>query len=1026
MHNVDKKLQTLLNTISAARLEDERVSLAHLLSCAKNSNYNYEESASIAAKYIIDFRKNTGNVGLEEFFRQYGLETKEGMAVMSLAEALLRIPDADTANKFIHDKLASAQWQISSKGSSALVKASSLGLKIAAKLLEYGKAVSQVADPVVRESMKQSMQLIGEHFVMGETIHSAMKKAQQYEKQGYMLSYDMLGEAARSEEKAQLYLQNYLNGIEAVSADLEHTHDLYKKPGISVKLSALHPKYKLTNKQQVLDELFARLKIIASKAKQGGIAITIDAEESARLDISLELMSKLIADEEFKGYGGIGLAVQAYNKSAPYVIDFIVKLAQIHATRIPVRLVKGAYWDSEIKLAQVQGVASYPVYTRKEYSDLSYLVCAVKMLENEECIYSQFATHNALTIATIKTMASEREYEFQRLYGMGAGIYNHIVADAPCRIYAPVGAHKELLPYLIRRILENGASASFLKKVIDSEVEVEELIKDPVVLSAERAEKDITAITLPEKLYGVSRKNSIGPDLGNRIHLEQLEKDISAFHNNKWVAASIINGRKCNAGEEYLVKAPYDENKIIGKVTFANEQEIYSAIASCKEGFASWSNTSVEERIRKIHNFAELLEAHSAEIIAMCHMEAGKTLGDAIAEIREAIDFCYYYSSVAKDIFSAPHILPGPTGELNELSYHGRGVFVCISPWNFPLAIFTGQVVAALLAGNSVIAKPAEQTSLIAGFTVELLLKAGIPQNVISLVIGEGGQVGSHLLNDKNISGVVFTGSCETAEVINNNLAQRGAPILPFIAETGGINTMIVDSTALIEQAVDDIIISAFGSSGQRCSALRVLYVQEEISDDLIEELKGAMACLAIGNPENYATDIGPVIDEAAYDGLVSYILEAEKKFKLIGRTPMRRDLKGYFVAPVAFEISNISELEREVFGPILHVIRYKAQELDNVLRDINNSGYGLTMGVHSRIVKQIEYIRNKVNIGNIYVNRSMIGAVVGVQPFGGEGLSGTGPKAGGPNYLKRFATERTYTENTVAIGGNRDLLTGC
>lgn len=1000
--------------ISKLRLEDEEACVLSLRNEYNKIGCDYKEAAAIAAHYIDKFRESPGQIGMEEFFRQYGLDTDEGVAVMSMAEALLRIPDAETANEFIHDKISSAKWQAQkNKSTSSIVKASNFGLKIASKLMEFGGVTSTVIDPVIRESIKQSMRVLGDHFVMGETIEKAILRSGEFETKGYIFSYDMLGEGARSEEQAEQYFQNYLKGIEEVAASANLLSDLYSRPGISVKLSALYSKYKLLNQGNVYKFLLPRLTEIALRAKYNGICLTIDAEESSRLDISLDLFAQLLSDEALSGFDGIGLAVQAYNKSAVKVIDFIANLARNTNRRIPVRLVKGAYWDSEIKFAQISGISNFPVFTQKEYTDLSYLVCAHKMLQNSDAIYPQFATHNALTIASIQTMAGDKQkYEFQKLYGMGDGIHNQVIGLAPCRIYAPVGPHKELLPYLIRRILENGASTSFLKKVIDTETSIDELIKNPAEFQDSGKSNKVK---LPANLYGDNRRNSSGFDLGNASHLESITINLERFKDIKWNATPIINGRE-SKGEEENIIAPYSADYIVGKVINSAEADIKNALSTAQKAFLSWKNTPIEIRAQIIEKFADLLEQSRFEAIALCIKEAGKTLADSIAELREAVDFCNYYAMRARELFSAPKTLTGPTGEQNELSYSSRGVFVCISPWNFPLAIFTGQIVAALSCGNTVVAKPAEQTPLIAAFAVKLLLKAGLPKGAISLLPGDGAFIGEYLFQSPNLAGVVFTGSNETANIIQMSLAKRGRNIVPFIAETGGINAMIVDSSALVEQAVDDIILSAFGSAGQRCSALRVLYVQEDIADILIHTLKGAMANLSIGSPEDFSTDIGPVIDQDAYNKLNDYISG-------VLLSTHNQNSKGNFIYPAIIEVASITELPGEIFGPVLHIIRFEAEDLPKIINDINQSGYGLTLGVQSRINSRIKYIRQNANVGNIYINRSMIGATVGVQPFGGEGLSGTGPKAGGPNYLMRFVTERCYTENTAAIGGNRELL---
>ncbi len=1005
-----------LDKISMLRYEDEDKCVKYLYNIIVN-NYNYLAAKEIASNYIKSFRNNPGDIGLEEFFRQYGLHTSQGIAITSIAEALLRIPDNETANELIHDKLSGLTWDNSNGSSSRLVQASGFGLKLAGKIVELGKIVTSVANPILRESIKQAMRAMGEHFVMGEDITQALGRAREDEKEGYVFSYDMLGEGARSNKQAEVYFNNYMEAIEKIANKNKKETSIYKRPSISVKLSALYHKYSLANKENVFAILLPRLITIINKAKENNIMVTIDAEESSRLDISLELFSHIIESGQFKGYNGIGLAVQAYNKSAIYIIDLINLLAKAYNHIIPIRLVKGAYWDNEIKIAQTGGLKNFPVFTQKHYTDISYLACAYKMLNSGGLIYPQFATHNALTIASIQIMANNMEFEFQRLHGMGSGIYKDIVKSYTCRIYAPIGHYDALLAYLIRRILENGASTSFLKKLVDNNVPIEELVQNP--LNIEKKHN----ISLPINLFN-DRTNSIGYDLATRVNIEQINKEISRYINNIWQAAPIINGKMVKSAKTDIF-SPSNTKQKIGELATSKEADIKLALDTAKKTFPIWEGFAVSERAKIIEQFADLLEENSYELISLCIMEAGKTIADSIAEVREAIDFCRYYANQAKQIFSKTQILQGPTGELNELGLAPRGIFLCISPWNFPLAIFTGQIVAALLAGNSVIAKPAEQTPLIAFFAVNLLLNAGLPPGVISLLPGDGASIGNSLLKEKAISGIAFTGSCETANIIQMSLAKRGGAIIPFIAETGGINTMIVDSSALIEQAVDDILLSAFGSNGQRCSALRVLYVQADIADNLISLLIEAMLDLQIGNPINIQTDLGPVIDKEAQSKLNNYIKEAKNKFRTLAENIKGANItSGYYVNPIIFTIDSLQDLPNEVFGPVLHVITYKTNQLDEIINQINTAGYGLTMGVHSRISSKIKYIRDRMRVGNLYINRSMIGAVVGVQPFGGEGLSGTGPKAGGPNYLLRFATERCYSENTTASGGNKELLT--
>jgi RHH-type proline utilization regulon transcriptional repressor/proline dehydrogenase/delta 1-pyrroline-5-carboxylate dehydrogenase len=1021
---MDKKLSKLLEEVSSSRFIAQAETVAFLQKNLEKSraDINYLEIKETASRYVYAIRENLSGFGIEAFFQHYGLDTSEGVALMLLAESLLRIPDSATANDLIHDKLKNINWKSDSEAStSALMKASNFGLKFAGKLFSHENVITKLADPVVRASVKKSVRVLGNHFVMGETIEDALNNSKDYNKAGYTFSYDMLGEGARSEEQAAAYLEKYLHAIDAISSKINVSDTLYKRPGISVKLSALHPAYELANKDDVFARLIPRLKQIIDKAMKAGICITFDAEESARLDLSLEVFTKLINDlhaENFNGYHGLGLAVQAYHKQAFKVVEYIIELARSKNIRIPMRLVKGAYWDSEIKKAQVSGLAEYPVFTQKEYTDISYLNCAYLMLQNGDFIYPQFATHNALTIAEIEAVVGDTQFEFQLLHGMGKGVYDQVVAKYECRIYAPVGHHEELLAYLIRRLLENSANTSFVKKVADLNTPIDEILKDPLV-AKNRSDKNIP---MPSEIYD-DRENSKGMDLGNNYQLEKTIKSLAKFDGQIWQARPIINGKEVK-GEGRDAVSPFDSGKVIGKVLEPSYSEIKEALDITASAADEWAETSVETRAAILERMAVLLEHNKFELIALCVNEAGRTIEDSISEVREAIDFCNYYALHARKIMKNVN-LQSPTGETNYFTMRGRGMFMCISPWNFPLAIFLGQIAAALVTGNTVIAKPAEQTPLIGAFTVKLLLEAGLPGNVIAFLPGGGEEIGKYVLSDKRTAGVAFTGSMETARIINIALAHRGGAIIPFIAETGGQNAMIVDSSALIEQTVDDIILSAFGSAGQRCSALRVLYVQDEIYDNLVKVLAGAMAELRLGNPADLQTNIGPLIDQKARDSIRKHIKQMLLKYNLIGRTENHKNVteNGNFVEPHAFEIGSINELAGEVFGPVLHVIRYQYKDLDKIIAEINDYGYGLTMGIQTRINSHAEHIKNHVKVGNIYVNRSMIGATVGVQPFGGEGLSGTGPKAGGPNYLLRFITEKVYTVNTAAAGGNRELL---
>ena len=987
-----------------------------------------------AQHYVHNIRNKKTDSGVEGFLQQYGLDSEEGISIMCLAESLLRIPDADTANALIHDKLKDTEWEkYLGQGSSLFVNASTWGMLLTGKITDWGhseggvtsivgKLIGKLGEPVVREALKKAMLILGGQFVLGDTIEHSLKKAHSLEKQGYLFSYDMLGEAACSMAQADAFYESYKNTISVISqSDIKHT-ELHKRPGISVKLSALHPRYELLHQKNIMKELLPRLKSLIGHAMHHDIAVSIDAEESRRFDLTLLIFQELLSDTAFRDYDGIGFVLQTYQKRALAVLDYLQTLAETHHKRIPLRIVKGAYWDSEIKHAQVLGLEDYPVFTRKSHTDISYLVCAKNALEHPTYFYPQFATHNALTIASILEIAEEKPFEFQRLFGMGETFFDQLVEKRPCRIYAPVGHHKELLPYLIRRILENSANTSFVNLVVDKNEPIGALLSSPIKKAEIREGEPHSDIPPPAEIYKNIRKNSVGFDLGNLYQTTEIQKKIAPFLRQSWNACSIVDGNE-KQGSTVRITSPTQIDDDVGKATFAKKRHAQQAIDTAYKAWEHWNNTPVETRAATLEKTADLIEENRWEAIALCIREAGKTLADAIAEVREAADFCRYYAKCARDHFSTPLTLPSTTGENNQLFLHGKGVFVCISPWNFPLAIFTGQITAALAAGNTVIAKPAEQTPLIAHFVVKLMHKAGIPTDALHLLLGEGEKIGNTLVKDKRVSGIAFTGSTETARAINLKLAKREGPIPTLIAETGGQNAMIMDSTTLPEQAVHDVIASAFGSAGQRCSALRVLYVQDDIADTFIKLLDGAVEELMIGDPKNFATDIGPVIDYQAAKALTHHIETMKKKYTLLTSTPLPETLKGYFIAPHIFEIPSIEILSGEVFGPVLHVVRYKANNLNKIIEEINNTGYGLTFGLHSRIEEKAVYLSKKIHAGNHYVNRSMIGAVVGVQPFGGQGLSGTGPKAGGPHYLLRFANERTLTVNTAAVGGNVNLL---
>jgi RHH-type transcriptional regulator, proline utilization regulon repressor / proline dehydrogenase / delta 1-pyrroline-5-carboxylate dehydrogenase len=984
------------------------------------------------ARHLIEgIRARTGGLGgVEDFLHAYSLSTKEGLALMVLAEALLRVPDAITADRLIEDKLATGEWSSHDvKSNALLVSASAWTLGITARIIHPGETpdtileglIKRLGMPAVRAATRQAMRLLASHFVLGQTIERALERATADREWRY--SFDMLGEGARTAADAQRYFASYAHAIDAIGAGAGGV-GLPGRPGISVKLSALHPRFEAISRERVLAELAPNVLELARKARDHDLGFTIDAEEADRLELTLDVIAKVLADRSLRGWEGFGLAVQAYQKRAPAVIDWLEEKARALHRRLMVRLVKGAYWDTEIKRAQERGLADYPVFTRKAMTDLCYVVCARRLIGARTRLYSQFATHNALTVASVIEDAGGVEgYEFQRLHGMGEVLYQLLLAEQPdaiCRVYAPVGGHRDLLAYLVRRLLENGANSSFVSVAADPAVPIAIILKRPQerIGNARRARNP--RIPLPGDLYGPERRNSRGIEFGDRASLDALLGEIRDAPSLA-EAEPLIDG-VAQAGSERAVTSPID-GKAIGRVREGDDATAGAAIAAAQAGFTAWAATSLEVRAQRLERAGDLLEAERAGLIALLQEEGGKTLDDALAEVREAVDFCRYYAVTARRAL-APQLLPGPTGERNELRYRGRGSFVCISPWNFPLSIFLGQVSAALVAGNTVVAKPAEQTPLIASAAVRILHQAGVPGSALHLVPGDG-SVGAALVADPRVAGVAFTGSTEVARAINRTLAAKDAPIVPLIAETGGINPMIVDATAVLEHVTDDVLASAFRSAGQRCSALRLLCVQEEVADDIMTMIAGAARELKLGDPRELSTHVGPVIDAEAKDKLDRWIVAMESeglvRFRWDRSKPLPRS--GTYVAPTIITLDRASDLREEVFGPILHVVRWRTDELDSLLDDIATSGYALTLGIHSRIDATIDHIAARLANGNVYVNRNMIGAVVGTQPFGGTGLSGTGPKAGGPNYLKRFANEQVVTINTAAVGGNVSLL---
>ncbi|MFD1623381.1 bifunctional proline dehydrogenase/L-glutamate gamma-semialdehyde dehydrogenase PutA [Azospirillum griseum] len=990
-----------------------------------------------AGGYVAKLRETRPRFGaLDAFLQEFGLSTKEGVALMCLAEALLRIPDAETADLLIRDKIGGADWtRHLGKADSLFVNASTWALMLTGKVVRLDdedqrqpaglldRLVSRAGEPVIRQAMMQAMRILGRQFVMGRSIEEALDRARDSEKLGYRYSYDMLGEAARTQADADRYQETYGRAIEAIGK-ARGNRTVLTSPGISVKLSAIHPRYEIAQQARVMAELRPRLLELALKAKAAGIHLTVDAEESDRLDLSLDVIEAVFSDPALNGWEGFGLAVQAYQKRALPVIEWLGNLAARVGRKLMIRLVKGAYWDSEIKRGQERGLDNYPVFTRKASTDVSYLACARKLLSRRDVFHPMFATHNAHTVASVMEMAGDRVgYEFQRLHGMGEPLYHQIVGpDMPVRVYAPVGSHEDLLAYLVRRLLENGANSSFVNRIQDEQVPIADIVADPVARIAGLAVKPHPRIPLPKDLYGAERLNSQGVDLSDPLLVGPLLSGMAASWSKPWTGGPIVGGHT-PAGTGRPIVDPANNSRVVGHVVEATAEDVERALTLASAAHHAWAARPVTERADCLTRAADLMERDHHSLLALLTREAGKVLPDAIAELREAVDFCRYYATRACADFQ-PMVMPGPTGERNELRLTGRGVFVCISPWNFPLAIFAGQVAAALVAGNAVIAKPAEQTPLIAAAAVKLLLEAGVPPEVLHLLPGDGATVGGKLVCDRRVAGVAFTGSTETAHIINKTLATRGGPIVPFIAETGGQNAMLVDNSALPEQVVDDVLTSAFRSAGQRCSALRVLFLQDGIAPKVIEMLKGAAAELRLGDPALLSTDVGPVIDGEALAVLRQHVERMKREAVTLfeGQLPYSC-AQGSFLAPHAFEIDSLAQLPREVFGPVLHVIRFKGDQLDATLDAIEATGYGLTLGVHTRIDRTARKIAERMPVGNIYINRNMIGAVVGVQPFGGEGLSGTGPKAGGPRYLARFAAERTLTINTTAAGGNTSLV---
>ncbi|HDR0626013.1 bifunctional proline dehydrogenase/L-glutamate gamma-semialdehyde dehydrogenase PutA [Pasteurella multocida] len=1017
------KLTSLREPLSQHYRIDETTLVQKLLSDAEIPSDLQTKIQQLARKLVENVRNARQNAsGVDALMHEFSLSSQEGVALMCLAEALLRIPDKATADKLIRDKISKGNWRSHiGQSPSMFVNAAAWGLLITGKLVSthseqqlsssLTKLIAKGGEPLIRKGVEVAMRLLGKQFVTGETIEQAIKNGEKRFQQGFRYSYDMLGEAALTEEDAARYYQDYVDSIHAVGQRSSGL-GVYAASGVSIKLSAIHPRYSLSQHQRVIDELYPKVKQLFLLAKQYDIGLNIDAEEADRLDISLDLVDRLLAEPDLAHFNGIGLVVQAYQKRCTFVIDYLIEQARKHQHKIMVRLVKGAYWDSEIKRAQTDGAEGYPVFTRKVHTDVSYIACAKKLLAAQDVIYPQFATHNAQSLATVYHLAQGKRFEFQCLHGMGETLYDQVVGkhnlNVQCRIYAPVGSYKTLLAYLVRRLLENGANSSFVNHIVDDAIPVEALILDPVQKAKETEGTMHPKTPLPRDLFAGKRVNSKGYDLTDALQLQQLQNALTELSHTEYEAYPLLENTTAPTGKPRLVFNPAKRAMLVGKVIDAREEDVEQAFENALRHKDNWANTPVEQRAVILEKMADLMEQHMPQLFDLAVREAGKTLNNAIAEVREAVDFCRYYAQEARKL-----------GNENP----PRGIVVAISPWNFPLAIFIGEVCSALVTGNVVIAKPAEQTSLMAHFAVKLFQQAGLPIGVLQCLCGSGKVIGEKLVSDPRVDGVIFTGSTDTAKRINQNLAKHNK-LIPLIAETGGQNAMIVDSSALAEQVVLDVLNSAFDSAGQRCSALRVLYVQHDVAPHILTMLKGAMAELKVGNPQHLTTDVGPVIDEMAQKRLLQHIETMRTVAKDCYQVPVDPEMQqqGIFVPPTLFELENLHHLKHEVFGPVLHVVRFHASEFNQVIAQINSTGFGLTSGIHSRIDESINHWLKQVHAGNLYVNRNTVGAVVGVQAFGGRGLSGTGPKAGGPFYLQRLIHAKHWALTPLHYNTSRDL----
>lgn len=1040
---IDRPSRELFKLISPLYSADEDEWLGHLLPLAEprvNNGVSERETISEQTKSLVEHvRSNDKAVKMiDSLLLEYSLDTQEGILLMSLAEALIRVPDNATADALIRDKMSVADWKKHLKDDNGfIVNASTWGLMMTGRVVSIDSSTTaagfldrmtkKMGEPVVRSAMQRAMKIMGHQFVLGESIEEANRNSQPYRNKGYTYSFDMLGEAAVTHKDAEKYFSDYLHAIRS-TANIKVKEGM-PKPSVSIKLSALHPRYEATQIDQVLGLLRQRCILLIEAAREVDVDISIDAEEADRLEVSLKLFESLYRDTMTQGWDGLGLVVQGYSKRALSVLTWLASLAKEVGDRIPVRLVKGAYWDYEIKLAQQKGITGYPVWTRKEGTDVAYLACARFLLTEQirGVLWPQFATHNAHTLSSVMTMSPHRDFEFQRLHGMGDALYDHILQayNIPVRIYAPVGAHKDLLPYLVRRLLENGANSSFVHQLLDKSHPIGPLTVHPYDTLIQHETLHNPRIAMPLEIYA-DRQASFGPNIFVDSQWQPFRAQVDSYLQHTWSANPIVNGQQIDKTvaqqlTAHTVVAPWDHEVVAGEVVYADAQLASQAIEAAIAGQSQWQQVPVAERSAILKRIADLYEQNYSQLVAMCHKEAGKTLQDSIDEIREAVDFCRYYANEAERLSQQTHTFTDIAGNKVTQKRTARGTVVCISPWNFPLAIYTGQIVGALAAGNTVVAKPAEQTSLIAYFGAQLMYQAGVPEYALQFVTGAG-EVGATLTSSPLIDGVVFTGSTQTAQHINKSLysaervvqagsEQNTAKELPIlIAETGGQNAMIVDSTALPEQVVKDAVLSAFGSAGQRCSACRVLCLQQDIADSVIELLKGNMAELVVGNPSNVTTDVGPVIDKDAQKGLRAHIeaMRNDSRARIIAQTPISSESannlsNSTFVLPTAIEVDGIDVIGGEHFGPILHILRYEASKLDELIEEINATGYGLTLGIHSRIETVADHIESRTKVGNTYINRNQIGAVVGEQPFGGCGLSGTGPKAGGPRYVARL-----------------------